>query len=174
MGGRDKGLVAFRDRPMIEHSVQLVRPYVSTLIISCNRNEPRYQQLADQTVVDGSDEYLGPLAGILAGLTACSTEHLLILPCDTPLLSQTVLDRLLAVAEKHPQHICVLAEGDKLHPLHAVVPALLRDDLARFMEGGQRAVQRWMRAHPMQLVEVGDLAEALFNLNTPEELSARE
>ncbi|MEH6578910.1 MAG: molybdenum cofactor guanylyltransferase MobA [Amphritea sp.] len=174
MGGLDKGLVPFRDRPMIEHSVELVRPYVQALLISCNRNEPRYMALADKTVVDASDEYLGPLAGILAGLTACDADQLLVLPCDTPLLSKVVLDRLLDTAREYPDHICILAEGDKFHPLHAVIPVSLQADLQRFMEGKQRAVQRWMRAHPYKLVDISDLADELYNLNTPEELFLRE
>lgn len=174
MGGKDKGLVAFRDRPMIGHTIDLVRPYVDSLVISCNRNEPRYQALADRTVIDPLDDFQGPLAGILAGLKVCESSRLLVLPCDTPLLSSALLDRLLAAAGEKTDHITVLAEGEKLHPLHSVIPAGLSDDLATWLQGGQRAVQRWMRSHPFQTVDISDLAEQLYNLNTPQELSERE
>mgnify|MGYP001325965682 CR=1 FL=1 len=174
MGGRDKGLVEFRDRPMIGHTVELVRPHVDSLIISCNRNEPRYQTLADKTVVDPLDDFQGPLAGILAGLSVCETELLLVLPCDTPLLSDELLARLFAAAADKPDYITVLAEGDEWHPLHSVIPAKHSADLERWLEGGQRAVQRWMRTHPFQLVDISDLSEQLYNLNTPQELTDRE
>lgn len=174
MGGRDKGLVEFRDRPMIGHTIELVRPYVDSLIISCNRNEPRYQALADKTVVDPLDDFQGPLAGILAGLKACDTELLLVLPCDTPLLSNEILERLLAAARAKPDHITVLAESGGLHPLHSVIPANLCADLEQWLSGGQRAVQRWMRNHPFQLVDISDMSEQLYNLNTQQELTNRE
>lgn len=174
MGGRDKGLVEFRDRPMIGHTIELVRPHVDSLIISCNRNELRYQSLADKTVVDPLDDFQGPLAGILAGLKACDTELLLVLPCDTPLLSNEILERLLAAARAKPDHITVLAESGGLHPLHAVIPANLCADLEQWLSGGQRAVQRWMRNHPFQLVDISDMSEQLYNLNTQQELTNRE
>lgn len=174
MGGRDKGLVEFRDRPMIGHTIELVRPHVDSLIISCNRNEPRYQALADKTVVDPLDNFQGPLAGILAGLKVCETELLLVLPCDTPLLSNEILERLLTAARAKPDHITVLAESGGLHPLHAVIPANLCADLEQWLSGGQRAVQRWMRNHPFQLVDISEMSEQLYNLNTQQELTDRE
>lgn len=170
MGGVDKGLVGFRDQPMITHTVNLVRPFVGELIISCNRNEPEYQQLADITVADPVEGFQGPLMGILAGLQNAAGESLLVLPCDTPLLNAEVLNRLTSVAGENPEAIVVLAEAGRLHPLHAVIPVALVSDLEQWLEGGQRAVQRWMRNHPMVEVDVTDLSEQLSNLNTLEEL----
>lgn len=174
MGGVDKGLVGFRDQPMIAHTVKLVRPLVQQLIISCNRNQPEYRLLADMIVTDPVAGFQGPLMGILSGLQVADAEHLLILPCDTPLLNDEVLNRLIETSRQQPEAIIVLAEAGRLHPLHAIVPAVLAEDLERWLEGGQRAVQRWMRNHDLIEVDVTDLSDRLSNLNTPEELQGRQ
>ncbi|WP_290703254.1 molybdenum cofactor guanylyltransferase MobA [Amphritea sp.] len=174
MEGRDKGLVAFKSQPMVAFTVELVRPIEANIIISCNRNLPEYAGLADQVVEDALEGFQGPLAGILAGLKVCQSAQVLVLPCDTPLLELSLIKRLLTSAKENPQGITVLSEGDKLHPLHAVVPLSLVGDLEKWLEGGQRAVQRWMRNHSMRLVDIGDAPEQLSNLNTFHELKALE
>jgi molybdopterin-guanine dinucleotide biosynthesis protein A len=42
MGGRDKGLLDWRGRPLIAWLHDLTRPLSDDLIISCNRNTERY------------------------------------------------------------------------------------------------------------------------------------
>ncbi|MDO6562861.1 molybdenum cofactor guanylyltransferase MobA [Amphritea sp. 1_MG-2023] len=174
MGGRDKGLVAFRSLPMVGFAVQLAKPYARRLIISCNRHLPEYADLADQVVMDELAGFQGPLAGILSGLHVCHTELVLVLPCDTPLLQTELIERLLLAAQAKPDAITVLSEGDKLHPLHAVIPRRLTVDLSNWLAGGQRAVQRWMRSHPMQLIDIVDMADQLCNLNTEQALRVAE
>ena len=135
---------------------------------------PEYAVLGDQVVEDSLEGFQGPLAGILAGLRVCRSDQVLVLPCDTPLLEPSLIERLLDAAGRAPEAITLLSGGDKLHPLHAVIPRLLADDLEQWLEGGQRAVQRWMRIHPMQLVDISDLSEQLCNLNTFQELQSLE
>ncbi|WP_428035829.1 molybdenum cofactor guanylyltransferase MobA [Amphritea sp.] len=174
MGGCDKGLVPFQSQPMVAFAVELVRPFVSRVIISCNRHLPEYAVLADRVVEDPFEGFQGPLAGILAGLKVSGSDQVLVLPCDTPLLEAVLIERLLAAANASPESITVLSEGDKLHPLHAVIPRALMGDLERWLEGGQRAVQRWMHNHPMQLIDISEYSEQLCNLNTFQELRLLE
>ena len=174
MGGCDKGLVSFQSQPMAGFAIQLIRPFVRRIIISCNRHLPEYAELADEVVEDSLEGFQGPLAGILAGLKVSCSAQVLVLPCDTPLLEAVLVRRLLDAAADSPDVITVLSEGGKLHPLHAVIPRLLVDDLERWLEGGQRAVQRWMGNHPMQLIDISDLSEQLCNLNTFHELRSLE
>src|SRR5690606_25755799 len=52
MGGKDKGWVQWQGMALIEHLHRTVRPLTDDLIISCNRNQDRYADLADQLVHD--------------------------------------------------------------------------------------------------------------------------
>jgi len=40
--GEDKGLVEVNGRPLFEHVAEKLRPHVSEILISCNRNSERY------------------------------------------------------------------------------------------------------------------------------------
>jgi len=74
MGGRDKGLVEWRGQPLVAQVQAAVRPLTDDLVISCNRNAPRYAQWADQLVADEQPDFPGPLAGILAGFYTKGNE----------------------------------------------------------------------------------------------------
>ena len=63
MGGRDKGLLNWRGRPLIAWLHDLTKPLSDDLIISCNRNQERYAAFADQLVGDGNQDFAGPLPG---------------------------------------------------------------------------------------------------------------
>ena len=52
LGGVDKGLIEFKGRRMIEWTLDIVRPCVSQLLISCNRNITDYMPLGDSVVCD--------------------------------------------------------------------------------------------------------------------------
>ena len=64
--GRDKGLITWHGRPLIAHVAVLLRPQVGRLVISCNRNNERYAEFADETVGDTRRDFQGPLAGLEA------------------------------------------------------------------------------------------------------------
>jgi molybdopterin-guanine dinucleotide biosynthesis protein A len=180
LGGVDKGLIEFKGRKMIEWTLDIVRPCVSQLLISCNRNITDYMPLGDSVVCDRIAGSLGPLAGIHAALESLTghaeqepgSDHgLLVLPCDTPLVNSDIVERLLDAARKSPDSIVLLVEGDLLHPLHAVIPVMLKQNLEDYLIDGGRAVRKWYMQH--KTVEVKLTKEeqnALSNVNTKGEL----
>ena len=70
MGGRDKGLIEWKGRPMVGWLHRLLRPLIDELLISCNRNTERYAPFADRLLRDEHAEFSGPLAGIREGLSS--------------------------------------------------------------------------------------------------------
>ena len=69
VGGVDKGLLEYKNKPLIEHTINALTPQVDDIIISANRNIERYKDYAKKVISDESEDYLGPLAGIDAALT---------------------------------------------------------------------------------------------------------
>ena len=66
VGGLDKGLVSYKNRPLIEHVIDNVHSQVDDIIISANRNIKKYNQYAAKVLNDSASDYRGPLAGIAA------------------------------------------------------------------------------------------------------------
>jgi len=173
MNGLDKGIVQYRGRKMIEWSLDVVRPLVSQLLVSCNRNLTDYMPLVDSVVCDRIAGSLGPLAGIHAAMESAASATLLVLPCDTPLITRPVIERLMQAATENPDAIIVLAEGKFLHPLHAVIPLALKQSLEDYLIDGGRAVRKWYEQHVVVELQITEQeSAALKNINTAEQLQS--
>lgn len=173
MQGEDKGLVLFRQKPMVHWAIEKLAPLVDQLLISCNRNELRYRQFGYPTVSDQIAGYPGPLAGVQAAMHYCEGRytHLMVLPCDTPLIETAALELLKQKAAENPHAIVVLSADKHSHYLHAVIPIAYHQALQEQLRSGQRAVYRWYRQHPVIEVDVSALGQGLMNINTPQQLA---
>lgn len=94
MQGQDKGLVAFRGRPLIEHVIQRIQTQTDEIIISANRNIETYRAYSAQVINDVHANFSGPLAGIASCLPYCQHEHALVVACDMPWLPLDLVSRL--------------------------------------------------------------------------------
>ena len=175
MEGVDKGLIEFKGRKMIEWSLALAKPFAERLLISCNRNITDYMSLADAIVCDRIAGSLGPLAGVHAAMEVIDTSALLVLPCDTPLLKADLVERLVAVATENPASIVYLVDEAGAHPLHAIIPVSLKQDLEDYLIDGGRGVQKWYLRHKSVQIKVeGENRQSLSNINTLIELEERD
>ncbi len=172
MGGLDKGLVELNNQPFVEHALKIVRPYSDDMIISCNRNQQLYRNYSDILVSDNSDDYPGPLAGIQAGMQRARHQALLVLPCDTPMIPTDLPLKLFQAFDKQPDAISVVNDGERLQPLHAIIPTRYLDSLNEFLLTNQRGVIHWYKQHPMAEVAYQGQAEFFTNINRLDELQA--
>ena len=68
MGGGDKGLLELAGKPMLRHVIDRLTPQVSTIIINANGDPQRFSAFALPVVADTVEGFVGPLAGVLAGM----------------------------------------------------------------------------------------------------------
>jgi molybdopterin-guanine dinucleotide biosynthesis protein A len=68
MGGIDKGLIPFKGIPLIESSLNRLKPQVHTILINANRNHSIYSSYGYPVLADEDDSFSGPLAGFMVGL----------------------------------------------------------------------------------------------------------
>lgn len=171
MGGRDKGLEAFAGEPLVAHVAQRFEGRVSELLINANRNLARYAPFAHRVIEDAEGGFKGPLMGIYSGLRAAKTPWLLVAPCDSPALPHDLVPRMLAGLEtaNGEQDIAVAFDGERLHPVVALLRTSLADDLAQALAQGERKIDRWFARHAWCSVDMADCADAFANLNTDEE-----
>jgi len=161
-GGRDKGLLDYNGRPMIEHVIDRIRPQADEIIISANRNLEQYRQYASQVIADETDSYRGPLAGISACLPACGHPLTLVVACDMPLLPADLVRRLLsAMADTD----VAIATVNRQHQLALLLKTSLRDSIEQYLAGNRRKLITWIEAQRHTSVPFDDLAEAFVNLN---------
>lgn len=175
MGGVDKGLQPLHGKPLAQHVLERLRPQVGALLISANRNLDLYRAYGYPVVTDAGPDSLGPLAGLLAGMQAAGTSHLLCVPCDVPYLPETLADTLLAAAQAQHSTIAyattVSAAGEvHRHPACALLACTLASDLQAYLADGGRRVSAWYARHNPAEARFPD-QHAFYNVNSLQELS---
>ncbi|WP_374339712.1 molybdenum cofactor guanylyltransferase MobA [Methyloversatilis sp.] len=174
MGGVDKGLQDFRGEAMVAHAIRRLAPQVDALIINANQNIERYAAFGHPVVADAIAGYAGPLAGLHAGLSACTTPLLVTCPCDSPFLPLDLVARLRAALAREGADLAVAITGDQPHPVFSLVRAHALPGLTQFLEGGGRKVDLWYSALKVVEVPFDDNPDAFANINTLTELASLE
>lgn len=174
MRHQDKGLLPFRNRPLVSYPLAAMAPLVDELLISANRNLESYRQLAYPLIRDANQHFDGPLAGILAAMQAAQNPLLLIAPCDSPLVETAHLQRLLSALLASDADIAAAFDGERLHPVFAALKTDLRLDLHIYLQSGERKLQSWFYRHKLIKVDFSDAPQILANINTPTELAELE
>lgn len=174
MGRIDKGLALLDGRPMAGHVLERLRPQVGTLIINANQNLDDYARFGPPVVCDRLEGFAGPLAGLEAGLAACTTPYLVSVPCDSPFLPPDLVSRLADTLSAARASIAVARTGDQLHPVFSLMRSDALPDLQAFLRAGGRRVERWLQRLRWVPCPFDDVPEAFANINTPEELRAHE
>jgi molybdopterin-guanine dinucleotide biosynthesis protein A len=148
VGGRDKGLLPFRGKPLVHHVIQRLAPQVDEVMISCNRNTAEYARLGHRLLHDRRTDFQGPLAALEAAAGLVRTPYLAIVPCDNPFLPLDLVSRLLvALEEDHTLDISHAHDGQRPQFLFAVMRRDCLFDLGKHLDNGQRAVSLWMQQH---------------------------
>lgn len=173
MGGVDKGLQNHLGVPLAMHAMMRLGPQVGHLMLNANRNLGAYESFGVPVWPDAVADYPGPLAGFLAGLEHCETPYLVTVPCDTPDFPPDLVARLGAALVEQDAEIAMAATRDtgavQVQPVFCLLKSSLMESLVRFIESGQRKIDKWTAQHRCAEVVFDDPA-AFFNANTAEEL----
>lgn len=170
MGGVDKGLQEFKGRPMAAWVLERLTPQVDEMIINANQNTASYERFGHAVIGDHIAGYVGPLAGLHAGLGACATPLLVTSPCDSPFLPTDLVARLRAGLEAEQAMVAVARAGGRLQPVFALVRREACGSLERYLAEGGRKVEAWFATLHTAIVDFPDEA-AFANINTREELA---
>lgn len=171
MGGLDKGLVLFRQKPLITHVISRLTPQVDEIIINANRELETYKTLGYQVLQDEISDFSGPLAGIQLGLKYAKNDYLLTAPCDSPLLPLDLADRLQAALLAHDADIAIVSSDGNTHPVFCLCKKSVLSALNDYLNHGGRKVSAWQQSLNHVYVDFSDCAEAFTNLNSQQDLA---
>ncbi len=205
MGGADKGLLTLQGVPLALHAARRLQPQVGRAAINANRSLDLYAAFGfpvwpDATGALHAEEtseateaasFLGPLAGLLAGLQRCDTPWLACVPCDSPDFPTDLVARLAAacVREQVPLAVACARDPDDpaaaadppaslmLQPVFCLLHASLQASLAHHLADGGRRAGAWIASLPHARVAFdtpGDDPQAFANLNTPQDWVRRQ
>lgn len=169
MDEKDKGLVELNQKPLIRYVIDVLEPQVSRIIINANRSQDQYKQFGFPVIADELSGYQGPLAGFIAGMKNAQTSHIVTSPCDGPLLPNDLVERLITALDRNDADMAVAHDGNRLQPVHALMPIKLLSSIEDFLAAGDRKIDLWFKQHKVAVADFSDLPDAFRNINTEKE-----
>lgn len=179
--GTDKALLTVNGRPLLAAMIDRMSKYCGRIVIAvadCERVGvykqavmPHCSTLASR-VAFAIDRYAGcgPLAGLHAGLAELQDGYALVMGCDMPQLSETLLERMAAAAEREDADVAHAAG----QPFHAVYHARVgRQALARLEQEDYRFMRLLDEAKAVRVEpQTEEEWQAFLNLNSQEAYQA--
>ena len=169
LGGQDKGLLPFAGRPLVEWVIAALAPQVATLLISANRNLDHYAGYGLPVLPDLDPGFQGPLAGFRSAMQAARTDWIITLPCDGPYPAADLVARLALALRTQDGCLAVATDGQRLQPVHALLPVALAADLDTFLATGERKITRWYTRYRVALADLSDRPDCFVNINNQDD-----
>ncbi len=127
--GQDKGSMIIQEKPMILHILERLNYKINDAVIVLNDAQriADYQSLLSQycegKIEDNFDYSVdfvedevkgkGPISGIMTGLKNIKTDYALVLPCDSPFISEDNIDAMFKLLEENLE-----SDIDAIIPFH--------------------------------------------------------
>ena len=172
--GQDKALLNWDGTPLLTRVYHAASDCCDQVYILTPWPD-RYQSILPtncQFILE-SNPNQGPLVGLAFGLTQISTNWVLLLACDLPLLKPDILQNWANQLTELPANILAFVpRKDELwEPLCAFYRQAALPELQQFIHQGGRSFQTWLKKVPVQAISVSqDCSEMLKNCNTPADL----
>ena len=172
---RDKATIPFRDRPLWQHQLDLLRKLKPQELFVSARSDPAWRPANAEFVADALPAH-GPLSGIGAALSRTASDHLLVVGIDVPFMTSEYLGKLFQRAR--PGCGVVPMIENRAEPLAAIYPRNADVDFCAALSGNnfslQPLVEKLITLGKLQAVHVSNSERALFrNLNEPVDLDDR-
>ncbi len=172
MGGAGKGLVRLQNKPLVQHVIERLAPQVDEVLINANLQIEQYTAFDLPILQDEHTHFIGPLAGFVLGLKNGEHDYILTVPCDSPLLPDDLVERLINTLTDKSADIAVAKSAGHTHPVFCLMRKSVLPSLLSYIDQGERKVSAWQKSLQYIEVEFNEVSEAFVNLNTFEELEA--
>jgi molybdopterin-guanine dinucleotide biosynthesis protein A len=176
--GKDKSLLKIGNKSFVQIAMDKLINLCDEVVIVSNRSNINFRVPSNVKVVRDLKKNIGPMMGILTGLTQISTTYGLVLACDIPLVPQEFLSYLSEAVEE--KDIVVPRWYGRIEPLigiytkyciHSIRESIKRKCLSPidFINGCR------LRTHFIDeggISRFGNPNIIFYNVNTEEDLNA--
>jgi molybdenum cofactor guanylyltransferase len=181
MGGGDKARLRIGSETILQRVLTRIGPQCQRVIINANGEPARFADTGLPVVADNVPDFPGPLAGILAGLDWAAahpptSEWLLSVPGDCPFLPNNLVAQLHEARAAAGLPLACARSGEWRHPVVALWPLALREDLRRaLVEDHLRKIEIWTARHGIAIADwPTEPFDPFFNVNTPDDAARAE
>ncbi len=172
--GRDKALLDWGGRPLLEHVCARLSEVAEQIIVVADSAE-KYR-LRDARVVGDRHPGDGPLGGLITGLAAAKGERAVCVACDMPFIEPRLLSHLARECSGCDAAFAEL--GGHLEPLCAAYDPACAVRLERQFAGGVRSLQQAVRTMNIRVLGEQEICRydpelrSFLSVNSPAEYEA--
>ncbi len=166
--GSDKRLKYIETKPLIVHSISLADALSDDVIISSN---DYLDYFGSHRVVFDNEKWGGPLAALDSCLEKTKNETILILTCDMPFLSKSLLAYMI---EHHREgSLGCFIKNDDPYPFPMIISGKLTSKIKEQVATGKRSMKSIIENLPFNPIDFPAWASinTMKNINSPEDLS---
>jgi molybdenum cofactor guanylyltransferase len=177
--GRDKALIPFLGRPLIQRVVDRLTAIADEMIVTTNRPED-YRFLGLPLFPDLIPGR-GALGGLYTALSSATCEAVAVVACDMPFASPSLLEAANRLLVEEEADVVIPDSGGGLEPMHALyrratclpaIEAAIQADRWKLISWFPQVKVRTLQPDEVKLYDPAGLA--FWNLNTPEEFAEAE
>jgi molybdopterin-guanine dinucleotide biosynthesis protein A len=181
MGGGDKARIRIGGVTILERVLARMTPQCTRIILNANDDRARFADTGLPVVPDCVAGFVGPLAGILAGLdwaaaNAPEITEIASVPGDCPFLPVDLVTRLQTARQTEGQPLACARSGEWRHPVVGLWPVALREDLRQaVVKEDLHKIETWTARHGVAIADWPTRpVDPFFNVNTPEDVAEAE
>ena len=168
MNYNNKALLTYKEKRFIEHIIEAGKDYKEVIIISNNLEEYKGFNLR---IVEDIYKGNGPLSGIHSALINSTTDKVLCIACDMPLITKEILNIIGSYQEEYD--VLVPKVSERLQPLCGVYSKNIISKIEEEIKENNNKLQLLIRTLNLKVVE-GDInskfiEQDFLNINTEKE-----
>jgi len=170
--GTDKSLMIWKNKSLVEHAINTLKPLCNKVVISAKNNQ--YQFTGCEVWPDELTNQ-APMIGIYSCLKRSQTEVNLILSCDMPLISPDLFEYLLSNSSNH-KAVVPVHNIKQIEPLCGIYKKSVLAEMEKFIKNENYSLQQFLKASSARIIsitqELSFFKEDLFlNVNTMEDFN---
>jgi molybdenum cofactor guanylyltransferase len=181
MGGGDKALKTIAGKPLLSYAIAAMQPQCAGLVLNANGDPGRLADYGLPIIADDVPGFVGPLAGILAGLDWIAAHHpaacfAVSVATDTPFLPHDLIARLHAARDAASAELACARSGSSTHPVIGLWPITIRTALRHaLVDEDLRKIDRFTARYPIAYADWPMTPyDPFFNANEPADIIAAE
>ena len=168
MNYNNKALLSYKEKKFIEYIIEAGKDYKEIIIISNNLQEYKGFNLR---VVEDIYKGTGPLSGIHSALINSTTDKVLCIACDMPLITQNVLN---VIGNYNGEYdVLVPRVNERLQPLCGIYSKSILPKIEEAIKENNNKLQLLIRSLNLKVIEGDDKSKFIerdfSNINTEKE-----
>jgi len=162
--GRDKSMLPFEGRPIIEHIFKQLAPHFAQILISSN--DAAAYDFLDARVIADRRQGLGPLMGIASAMRASANELNFVVACDIPEIQISLIRRMFREAGDFDV-VMPRVGPSKYEPLFAMYKKSTLTAIDDALESGVRKIMVPLESCKVKYIDISQME--IKNLNTADD-----